>query len=106
MPVVLAIKVDPTVNNAELTDVDILANPVPIIAEEFATKLLPTVNAALLTDVAILALPVVNIEVLLIEEFTVLLPTDNKTDVNLTFEPTLAPVLKLPVPVEISDEFT
>ena len=54
----------------------------------------------------ITAAPVVKIAVLLIEEFTVALPTDNNTVVSLTLAPTLADILKLPVPVDITDELT
>ena len=54
-PVVLAMNDVPTVNRAELTDVDILANPVPIIAVLLAMKLVPTVSSAELTLVDIFA---------------------------------------------------
>ena len=59
-----------------------------------------------INDVPTVVLPVVKKEVLLTEEFTVLLPIDNTTVVSLTLAPTLADVLKLPVLVDITDELT
>ena len=66
----------------------------------------PTVSNELLTDVATLAIPVVKKVVLFTEEFTVLFPTETKTVVIFTLDPTLAPVLKLAMLVDNTEELT
>ena len=109
-------KLDPTVRSALFTLVDILADiPVtaPVKSPVFADIInlpieLPSnivLEVGVIPDVFAIKPPVENV-VLFTEEFTVLFPTETKTVVIFTLDPTLAPVLKLAMLVDNTEELT